>query len=139
MSNEWVDVTLIGGPMDGCRQPLPRAAVYGVPDPGAYLIPDDDGKAPDDLPGGRAVGRSTNPTLPRPTRCGGSGAAGCPERGYPQPNTRAWRPRPVRLILDVRPVLRPLERATHRRPHTVGVGAFKLHRAYRHPGVPVHP
>ncbi|RKR98968.1 hypothetical protein DFP74_6689 [Nocardiopsis sp. Huas11] len=51
----WVDVVLVGGPMDGTVQPMPHASVYADPDPGAYLIPDTDLKAPDDAPGARAV------------------------------------------------------------------------------------
>ncbi|MBB6172159.1 hypothetical protein HNR23_002219 [Nocardiopsis mwathae] len=54
MSN-WVDVELIGGPMDGSVQQMQHAAIYEDPDPGAYLVVDDDHKAPGGDPGARAV------------------------------------------------------------------------------------
>jgi len=51
----WVDVVLIGGPMDGTLQPMLKTAVYDDPHPGAYLVPDSDTKAPVEWPGARAV------------------------------------------------------------------------------------
>jgi len=53
--SDVVQVRLVGGPMDGTVQDVERTSVYEDPDPGTYLIPDSDLKAPADLPGGRVV------------------------------------------------------------------------------------
>lgn len=66
-TDEWVDVELVGGPMDGCTQPMPTSVVYGNPDPGAYLVPDNDLKTPETMPGGRAV-YEPDPPPASPTR-----------------------------------------------------------------------
>lgn len=52
---EWVDVHLIGGPMDGTVQPMEWEAVHADSDPGGYFIPDNDTKAPPEIPGARAA------------------------------------------------------------------------------------
>lgn len=53
--NEMVAVTLVGGPMDGTRQPVDWAAVYEDPEPGLDMVPDSSAKAPESIPWARVL------------------------------------------------------------------------------------
>ena len=55
MSEEMVEVTLVGGPMDGTRQPVERWMVFDDEEPGADMVPDSSAKAPEAVPWARVL------------------------------------------------------------------------------------
>ena len=50
MSDDTVDVRLVGGPMGGATLPVPREAVYDDPEPGMDFVPSVGSAAPDGHP-----------------------------------------------------------------------------------------
>ncbi len=50
-----VDVLLVGGPMDGTRQPVPWTAVFDDEEPGLDMVPDSSAKAPEEIPWARVL------------------------------------------------------------------------------------
>lgn len=50
MSDNTIDVRLVGGPMDGGTLPVPREAVHSDPAPGFDFVPEDGAGAPDGRP-----------------------------------------------------------------------------------------
>lgn len=46
MSDDMIEVSLVGGPCDGGTLPVPREAVHGDPEPGYDFVPPDEASAP---------------------------------------------------------------------------------------------